>query len=38
MPPNDDTSELSELEVAVLEFERRWWKYGGAKEIGRAHV
>ena len=32
MPPNDDTSELSELEVAVLEFERRWWKYGGAKD------
>ncbi|AMT94856.1 hypothetical protein A2T55_14775 [Brevibacterium linens] len=32
MPPNDDTSEPSELEVAVLEFERRWWKYGGAKD------
>ncbi|WP_166973719.1 MULTISPECIES: DUF3263 domain-containing protein [Brevibacterium] len=32
MPPNNDTSELSELEVAVLEFERRWWKYGGAKD------
>ncbi|SMX66427.1 Protein of unknown function (DUF3263) [Brevibacterium iodinum ATCC 49514] len=32
MPPNDDTSELSELEVAVLEFERRWWRYGGAKD------
>ncbi|MGR6091353.1 DUF3263 domain-containing protein [Brevibacterium sp. CSND-B09] len=32
MPPNDDTSELNELEVAVLEFERRWWKYGGAKD------
>ena len=32
MPSNSDTSELSELEVAVLEFERRWWKYGGAKD------
>ena len=32
MPPNNDTSELIELEVAVLEFERRWWKYGGAKD------
>ena len=32
MPPNNDTSELSELEVSVLEFERRWWKYGGAKD------
>ena len=32
MPPNNDTSELSELEVAVLELERRWWKYGGAKD------
>ena len=32
MPPNNDTSELSELEVAVLEFERRWWKYGGARD------
>ncbi|MCD1285395.1 MAG: DUF3263 domain-containing protein [Brevibacterium sp.] len=32
MPQNHDTSELSELEVAVLEFERRWWKYGGAKD------
>jgi hypothetical protein len=32
MPPDNETSELSELEVAVLEFERRWWKYGGAKD------
>ena len=32
MPSNNDTSELSELEVSVLEFERRWWKYGGAKD------
>ncbi len=32
MPSSDDTPELSELEVSVLEFERRWWKYGGAKD------
>ena len=32
MPQNQDASELSELEVSVLEFERRWWKYGGAKD------
>ncbi|GAA1616879.1 MULTISPECIES: DUF3263 domain-containing protein [Brevibacterium] len=32
MPQNDGASELSELEVSVLEFERRWWKYGGAKD------
>ena len=32
MPSNNVTSELSELEVAVLEFERRWWKCGGAKD------
>ena len=32
MPQNEGTPELSELEVSVLEFERRWWKYGGAKD------
>ena len=32
MPSDADTPELSELEVSVLEFERRWWKYGGAKD------
>ncbi|SMY00789.1 MULTISPECIES: DUF3263 domain-containing protein [unclassified Brevibacterium] len=32
MPQNPGTPELSELEVSVLEFERRWWKYGGAKD------
>ncbi|RBP65536.1 uncharacterized protein DUF3263 [Brevibacterium sanguinis] len=32
MPRTEDTPELSELEVSVLEFERRWWKYGGAKD------
>lgn len=24
--------ELSELELAILEFERQWWKQAGAKE------
>ncbi len=23
---------LSDLEVAILEFERNWWRYAGAKE------
>ncbi|MBM6589344.1 DUF3263 domain-containing protein [Brevibacterium sp. RIT 803] len=32
MPQNQGAPELSELEVSVLEFERRWWKYGGAKD------
>ncbi|GAA3830069.1 DUF3263 domain-containing protein [Brevibacterium ammoniilyticum] len=32
MPQNEDTPALSELEVSILEFERRWWKYGGAKD------
>ena len=32
MPQNEGTPELSELEVSVLEFERRWGKYGGAKD------
>ena len=35
--PDDDTasaerSALSERDLAVLEFERRWWKHAGAKE------
>ena len=25
-------SELSERDRAILEFERQWWKYAGAKE------
>jgi len=25
-------SELSEQEVQVLDFERSWWRFGGAKE------
>jgi hypothetical protein len=24
--------ELSQRDVAILEFERQWWKYAGAKE------
>jgi hypothetical protein len=24
--------ELSERDLAILEFERQWWKYSGAKE------
>ncbi|GAA1864091.1 DUF3263 domain-containing protein [Brevibacterium marinum] len=32
MPQNQEAPELSELEESVLEFERRWWKYGGAKD------
>ncbi|MGA0566916.1 DUF3263 domain-containing protein [Rathayibacter sp. KR2-224] len=27
-----DASPLSERDLAVLEFERRWWKHAGAKE------
>src|SRR5689334_7744713 len=26
------TGELSERDSAILEFERQWWKYAGAKE------
>ncbi len=26
------TEELSERDQAVLDFERQWWKYAGAKE------
>lgn len=25
-------SELSDLEVRILDFERSWWRYAGAKE------
>ena len=28
--PSDDS--LSERDRAILEFERQWWKYAGAKE------
>ena len=26
------TSTLTELEVRILDFERQWWRYAGAKE------
>jgi len=26
---------LSDLEVRILEFERQWWRYAGAKDVGR---
>ena len=28
----ESTTGLSETETAILAFERRWWKYGGAKD------
>jgi len=28
----DQASGLSDLEVRILEFERSWWRYAGAKE------
>ena len=28
------TSALSDLEVRILDFERQWWRYAGAKETG----
>lgn len=31
MQPESATG-LSELEVRILEFERSWWQYAGAKE------
>ena len=30
--PSVTPAELSERDQAVLEFERHWWKYAGAKE------
>ena len=29
---NTDASTLSEVELKILEFEQKWWKYAGAKE------
>lgn len=26
-------SNLSDLEVRILDFERQWWKYAGAKDV-----
>ena len=28
------SSNLSDLEVRILDFERQWWRYAGAKEAG----
>jgi hypothetical protein len=30
--PMRNSSGLSELEVKMLDFERQWWRYAGAKE------
>jgi hypothetical protein len=30
--PMRNSSELSELEIKMLDFERQWWRYAGAKE------
>ena len=30
--PHDDVSGLSPRDSDILEFERHWWKYAGAKE------
>ena len=33
MPVSDpDNAGLSELEIKMLDFERGWWRYAGAKE------
>lgn len=29
---NSGASTLSEVELKILEFEQKWWKYAGAKE------
>lgn len=31
-PAHEPDEALSERDLAVLEFERRWWKHAGAKE------
>ena len=31
-PQPDGSGELSERDAAMLDFERQWWKYAGAKE------
>ncbi len=31
-PSADQTVELDERDRAILDFERQWWKYAGAKE------
>lgn len=30
--PRSQSSTLSDLEVRILDFERSWWRYAGAKE------
>ena len=30
--PADGVAELAERDQQILEFERQWWKYAGAKE------
>lgn len=30
--PISNSSGLSELEIKMLDFERQWWRYAGAKE------
>jgi hypothetical protein len=31
-PSQPERSQLSERDAAILDFERQWWKYAGAKE------
>ena len=31
-PSQPDRHQLSERDAAILDFERQWWKYAGAKE------
>jgi hypothetical protein len=30
----ETSAALSDLEVHILDFERQWWRYAGAKETG----
>jgi hypothetical protein len=30
----EPTHALSDLEVRILDFERQWWRYAGAKDVG----
>ena len=30
----EPSAALSDLEVRILDFERQWWRYAGAKESG----
>ena len=30
----ENSAALSDLEVRILDFERQWWRYAGAKETG----